>query len=157
MENTIEQEAQYLRQIFDRYDADKDGNLNAEEFGKLVNVFVKKMGDNKPVDLIIIKAGHTYYDTHSRGVLSFMDVYEWWSYSDRFKLFTGEPARLLHKGYQLFCAYARGKGGQMTFNDFERLLEDKKIAHKESTFDGIDRNDDGLVSFREFFDWLHWV
>ncbi len=162
-----DQEIIVLKQVFNKYDTDRDGYLGLDEFVKLVNALTLKLsedivgknknGTKKLIDPLIILAAHKYYDLDGKGTLTFAEVYKWWSSNNKFYLLVGEPARLLYKAYQLFCGYAQGKGGQMTFDNFELLLEHKNIGHQDNTFDRIDINEDGLVNFHEFFNWLKWV
>ena len=42
----------------------------------------------------------------------------------------------------------------MNFIEFENLIDEYNLHQKESTFDDMDKNDDGLMSFREFVNWF---
>ncbi len=64
----VEQEIIVLKQVFSKYDTDKDGYLNLDEFIKLVNILTLKSKDDiaglsrsggkKLIDPLIIKAAH---------------------------------------------------------------------------------------------------
>lgn len=45
----------------------------------------------------------------------------------------------------------------MSYSQFETLLENKNIPHDETTFDAHDANNDGMMNFYEFVRWLGWV
>ena len=159
-----ELELQFLRQVFRQFDTNETGHLQVDEFVKLIDALAKakafperSAAPSGSLDDSVIKAVFAYYDVNADGKLSFQEIYTWWTSPDRFRFFTGDQARLLKKAHQLFETYSVLNGGKcMTFSEFESLLSDKMIEHDESVFDHLDKDGDGLMSFREFAGWLNW-
>lgn len=152
-----DKELEFLKKVFNKFDTKKTGSLTAEEYTKFVKTLSKQIptleSDNQ-----ICEAIFASLDRDHNGVLSFDEIKQWWISHDKFKNFIGKRAELMKKARGLFLKYSGTtvKKG-MNFDEFEKLLSDHKINHDESTFDMIDKDEDGLISFKEFMDWLNWV
>lgn len=151
---TDTEEIKFLRQVFKNFD-NETGSLNPSQFVDLVRALAVHVKDIKDVDDYTIMSVHKYYDTDNDEKLSFQEVYSWWVSSNKFKLLSGVAAKHISKANRLYSSYASGT--QLTYNEFEELLEYLKLEHNELCFDEIDDNSDGLLSFREFCNWLNWV
>jgi Ca2+-binding EF-hand superfamily protein len=131
--------------------------LTSIEFNKLVLALAAHVKEIKHVDGYVIQSVHRYYDTDNDGKLSFDEFYIWWKYSDKFKLMHGDAGRHISKANHLYTSHAKSENNQLTYDEFEGLLHSLKVEHGEDYFDEIDKDGNGLMSFREFFDWLKWV
>jgi len=155
MENN-EKELEFLRQVFKKFDTHNTGYLDSDEFHNLIVGVAKQVTTLNHTDISTTEAAFAYYDRNRDGKLSFQEIYKWWISEKRFRFFMGDCAGLIKKARQIYKSYAKTSTKGMTFAEFERLLDDLKIQHEETAFDNIDTDDDGLVSFTEFFDWLKW-
>jgi len=151
-------EEDYFAQLFRKFAGDNN-YLTFEQFKKLIIALSKHESELnyvvKSLDCdYIIKAVFLYYSFNQYDKLSFEETYNWWISSDKYSFFSKKRSVLLVKAKRLYLSYT--KNNKMTYDEFANLLEHLKINQPENTFDNIDANEDGLVSFREFFDWLNW-
>jgi Ca2+-binding EF-hand superfamily protein len=110
--------------------------------------------ENILLDSAVINAVFMYYDTNNDSLLSFEELRVWWSSPKKFAIFTGDISQILKKARNLFLSHIGKDAKQMNFIEFENLIDEYNLHQKESTFDDMDKNDDGLMSFREFVNWF---
>lgn len=151
-------EEDYFGQLFKKFAKNND-HLTLEQFKNLIKALSKHEPElNYTIKSLecdyIIKAVFLYYCLDSYDKLSFQETYNWWISSNKYYFFSKKKSESLVKAKRLYMAHT--KNNKMTYDEFENLLEHLKINQPENTFDNIDKNEDGLVSFREFFDWLNW-
>lgn len=151
------QELDYLRQVFCKFDTDNSGYLNADQFVNLINALAEFTPELSRVpDPQVSRCVFAYYNTKLKGLLSFKEVYNWWVSPNRFYYF-GDKAGLVKKAYGLFKKYAVLNGDKgICYTEFESLLFDNQLDHDEGAFDKLDNDENGLMSFREFANWLGW-
>lgn len=149
-------EVEFLRQIFKKFDIDDTGYLEEKEFIKLMEVLKRHAEEITCMNERVAKAVFAYYDVNCDGRISFKELCNWWMSKERFnKFFVTKKCKLLVSTHEIFKKYAPN-GKTMTYTNFERLLGDLRLAHDEYTFDILDEDQDGLMNFREFIDWLKW-
>jgi Ca2+-binding EF-hand superfamily protein len=155
--NVETKEIEFLKKVFKKFDANNTGHLSADQYTKFVKTLSKQIPELE-IDAQICEAIFASLDKDRNGVLSFEEIRQWWVTHDKFKNFIGKRAELMKKARALFLKYSgtNVKKG-MNFSEFEKLLMDHKINHDESAFDLIDKDEDGLISFNEFIEWLNWV
>jgi len=147
-------EIDVLKSIFGAFDG-KTGYLTYKQF---VSFITALSAHEKELDIsepYTINSVYKYLDKDGDDKLSFSEVYKWWTMPKKYEFFSEKSSALINKANKLYSAHA--KNTKMTYEEFEQLLEYLKVDHQESTFDQIDKNEDGLMSFDEFFDWLGWV
>ena len=151
-------ELDYLKKAYEKYDVHNIG-LTSVEFSKLVLDLVPHVKELKHVDKYAIQSVHRYYDDDNDGKLSFDEFCIWWTSANKFKLMHGEAGKHISKANRLYTSHAKSNdnNNQLTYDEFEGLLHSLKVEHNIDYFDEIDKDGNGLMSFREFFDWLKWV
>jgi len=145
-----------LRSAFNRYDRDHTGSLSSSEFVLFLTRLGKHVKELKGVETSTAKAVFAFLDKDADGRMTFDEFCMWWldDASGRYGYFTGEKSRLLRKAYDLYSTHA--SSGGMTYHQFDNLLDQLGIEHTDYDFDALDENDDGVLSFPEFCEWLQW-
>ena len=105
----------------------------------------------------------------SAGVLTYEDFEGWWSSSTRFIYFRNESkSKAILKAFALMKKYGAAgdpkisgtkTGGGAFFlgsEGFAKMMKKLGRASDESSFESLDVDDDGKLSFRELFQWLDW-
>jgi len=152
-----DQELEYLREVFKRLNSDGSGNLSLKDFTDLINIFAKQVPEIEFLDTIVIDGVFSYFDIDHDKRLSFQEFYSWWISPNRFKFFIGDVARLMKKARQLYSTYSKKNNNKgISFKEFETLMEELEIPYNNDSFDNLDTNEDGLMNFPEFVDWLKW-
>lgn len=155
-----EDEIKILKGIFDRFDTPhkgvKSGFLDCNKFVSFITTLSGYVPTLKNVDNYVVKSVYKYLDKSGDGRLSFEEIKDWWLSPNKYTLFAGEYSESLTKANKLYSKYAV-TSSQLSYDEFERLLNSIGISHRESTFDEIDKDGDGLLSFGEFVDWLGWL
>jgi len=149
-----EDEINVLKNIFAEFDGDS-GYLTCNQFVSFITALSAYEKELKIFENYTINSVYKYLDKDGDDKLSFSEIYKWWTMPKKYELFSEKSAPLINKANKLYSSYS--KKSTMTYDEFEQLLEFLKVDHNESTFDQIDKNEDGLMSFDEFFDWLGWV
>lgn len=144
-----------LRAVFDRYDTESSDCLRLQQFILLVAKLGKYVPELKGVEFSVAQSAFTLFDRDGDKCLSFNEFKDWWLSEDRYSYFSGEKAKLLRKAYILYTRYTRGET-LMTLPEFSKMMESLGIRYKESDFDILDRNEDGVIDFNEFCRWLNW-
>lgn len=146
-----------LRSAFNKYDEDKSGSLSNSEFIMFLKRLGRYVNDLKGVEESTANAVFALLDKNADGRLTFNEFCTWWisDASEKYTYFTGDTAPLLRKAYNLYKLSTRGEG-RMSYNQFENLLDKLGIEHTDYDFDDLDQDEDGLLSFPEFCDWLNW-
>lgn len=160
--NVSDQEVDFLRKVFKKFDTLNTGYLNTLQFTKLIKTLARQVS-GIIIDNTICEAVFAYYDKDNNKRLSFEEIYSWWISRDKFKYFMEPKATLMKKARLLFTRYAiscstdNNSPNGMIFSEFESLLFDHNKHHDESAFDNIDIDEDGIISFTEFVHWLGWL
>ena len=106
----------------------------------------------------------------SAGVLTYDDFEGWWSSSTRFIYFRNESkGKSILKAFALMKKYgsahpkisgAKTSPSSGAFflesEGFAKMMKKLGRASDESSFESLDVDDDGKLSFRELFQWLDW-
>jgi Ca2+-binding EF-hand superfamily protein len=152
-----DQEIEVLRSVFKKYDTESIGKINLSQFILFVTRLSKYIEELHGIE--ISKAGVVFnlLDADRDGYLTFDDFLRWWDSTDGepYSFFIGEKSRLLEKAYNLYSNYT-STTGNMTYSQFENMMDMLDIPHTEDAFDDLDTDGDGLLSFSEFIDWLKW-
>ena len=141
-----------LRAIFNKYDTKKTGKMSLQQFTLLITQLGQHVYQLK--DTKFIKAPFALFDKDSDNYLNYNEFSNWWASKDRYSFFSGKKAVLLKKAYVLYTQYT--KDGVMTLSKFSEMMEFLGIAYSEVDFDALDKNEDGIINFDEFCQWLKW-
>ena len=150
-------ESTILRTVFNKYDVGHKGYLSIAEFVHLLTGLSKHVNELKGVEIQKAMAVFSLLDNDVDGKLSFSEFRQWWEKQNRYDVFCGEKAALLRKAYQLFSDYTKNSQDSLTFSGFSEMISELGLPEcDELSFDNLDLNYDGKLSFEEFCKWLHW-
>jgi len=151
------EEVEILKSVFNKYDTDKTGYLTPQQFTFLISRLGRHVKELKGVEFSTAQAVFGLLDTDGDKRLSFDDFVEWWRSEDseRYSYFADEKSKLLSKAYNLYSTYV-SETGNMTYLQFNNMMDELELDHGDYDFDILDTNDDGLLSFSEFVNWLNW-
>ena len=149
-----------LRQVFAKYDGDGDGFLSYEDFLKLIHALSLHIPELKGFEENTVRGVFELMDINHDGKLSYSEYERWWLMPQKYSYFMGGKANLLRKAYNLFHQYVQydeeTAERAMTLEQFQRMMFRLGIPFTEDMFDAIDTDEDGLVDFGEFCQWLNW-
>ena len=97
----------------------------------------------------------------SNHFLLYEDFEGWWSSSTRFIYFTDEEkGSLIVKAFGLMKSFGTRDPVNGTLfleaEGFSKMMRKLKKAVDDRTFESLDSDDNGRLSFRELFQWLGW-
>lgn len=144
-----------LRAVFNKYDTKGVGYLTLQQFILLITRLGKHVSQLRGTEFAEAQSAFALFDKDSDKKLSFSEFSDWWTSEDRYSFFSGEKAELLRKAYVLYSKYTQGEAA-MTISKFSEMMEALEISYSETDFDALDKNEDGLISFDEFCQWLDW-
>jgi len=152
----MEDDTTILLSVFNKYSTDKSDSLSLKQFVRLISRLGKHVKELQGVEFSTAQAVFAVFNKEHNGKLTFDEFEEWWksSDSDGYKYFTKDKSKLLRKAFRLYNKYTTD--GAMTFAEFENMMDELDLPHTELSFDLLDTDDDGLLSFGEFCEWLHW-
>ena len=142
-----------LRTVFAKFDEDKTGYLNKQQFTRFL-IKLSKYNPTVAIESDNINALFLLFDSDHDDKLSYDDFSRWWN-SGTLRV----PAELLSKAYSLYIDHSsqiRQGGRGMNINQFEEMMGRLRLRYQEEMFDQIDSNEDGLLTFDEFVKWLKW-
>ena len=129
--------------------------MTSAQFIRFLTVLSKHVDSLQSVEMEQTTAAFQLLAKDPSEGMSYNDFRRWWLSSDRYGYLIGEKAVLLRKAYQWYKINASSKG--LTHEEFRCMMERLNLKLSTSaTFDEIDQNCDGIVSFSEFCDWLKW-
>ncbi len=149
------EEIEALKVAFYAFDENYTGYLDINQFFNIVAAMGQDMHKFTNISNETMYAVFNYFDIDDDGHLSFNEVYGWWISNMRFSIFSGKKSELLVKAHDLYHKHTASS--KMRYNEFENMLEALGVEHRESIFDELDRDGDGLLNFTEFVDWLGWL
>ena len=144
----------------------------------------RKSGANSTIDPGVLAAVFAYYDNKSLGWLGINEVIKWWNDPCKLFIFSLKGGKVMKDAYEFFIHNSTKSDGIsmkvtdtgsvklgsvkitsmteyipriMTFSQFENFLDSHEISHNDTTFDQHDANEDGLLNFCEFVNWLGWI
>lgn len=160
-----------LEILFDRYDRNHDNVLDINEFVKLL-VHIQKKTDS-PIKDMTIEAAKAVFNLlisihkKNNSVLSFEEFVEWWLRDDKYEILVGKKSKKIIKAYKIFKEFSyihtneNGIREVMSPREFYEMNNafDDTITYEasEQVFDSIDNDGNGLITFKEFLDWLEWM
>lgn len=138
-----------LREAFELCDKEGRGYISPKRFSKMIRIFTE--GRLKPSEELA-KIIMIYFS----GVphLDFTHFSNWWNHPKKFIMFSDECSAHLVKAYGIYTTYTDGDA--LSYKQMKNLLIEFDIAITQSQFDKLDKNRDGHLNFREFWDWLKW-
>lgn len=123
------------------------------QFILMISKLSQRIKELEKIDIECIEA--VFYLIAGDSILDFGEFERWWLSGSKFFYFTDQDARgKLQKAYKLYRKYATDD--KVNLEGFLRLIGDLKLIGTPDDFDDLDVDDDGLLSFREFCDWLRW-
>lgn len=145
-----------LRSVFDKHDKGAKGYLTKLEFIVLIKRLTKHIKSLQNTNIKEeISATFSLFDKNGDGVMTFEEFKRWWYNKEKYSYFIGEKADLLKKAYSLYQHYSSRELG-MTLDELKTMLTELNIRYKLDDFERLDIDGDGIVSFKEFCEWLEW-
>lgn len=112
----------------------------------------------KNIDDELIKAFFSLIDVNCDGKIFFDEFVAWWrgeiSCRERFETFKPDKRELLRKAWRIFHRFSIGN--VVPYRKFEAMMGYLNVPYASIDFDLLDLNNDGVLSFSEFCDWLKW-
>lgn len=143
--------------VFNRFDKDMKGYLTRDEFYRFIqtlsSLFDKKMCISNEM---FSNALFDYLNTNGKHKLRYNDFLKWWSLSNekRYHFFVPDNKKKIIKAHRLYRYYTKSK--DMNYHEFMNMVAEMNLNYSDYDFDILDRDRDGLLSFREFCDWLRY-
>ena len=141
------------RQIFDICDRMHRGYIIPRHFA----TFLQLMTNGKVVPtrrqaeaFIVYQCGKTRF--------SYESFERWFESPHNFDMVASDKIVLLDKAYTLYHYYTN-KDSEMNYKQFIDMIHAEYKTHQMIGIDQVrllDRNEDGIISFKEFCDWLKW-
>lgn len=143
------------KRIFDKYDFDQSGTISPPEFREMVYELGYYLTDREFRMAILM------LDTDGDGHVSYPEFLKWWKTDDRFKKLqlSEEQYNLLQYCSTYFQYFDKDRSGVLEKAEFQVCHADLLRNHVtdapfEKCLASLDTNNDGLVSFNEYVDWL---
>lgn len=156
-----DRELSTLKKVFSIYSI-TPSNPRDEYFMNVIQVqkFLGELASYNPVlksvDDELVKAFFSLVDVNVDGKIFFEEFVEWWrgDSRERYEVFKPEKRELLRKAWRIFHRFSIGN--VIPYRKFEGLMGYLNTPHSSIDFDILDINNDGVLSFSEFCDWLKW-
>jgi Ca2+-binding EF-hand superfamily protein len=136
--------------MFDKYDTDGSGKINAKEFRNLTMDMGYYFTDEE------LEMQLRVFDTKTDGELEFKEVLEWYKTDARFKKALVGPSTLrkVEKLSIQFKKFDRDNSGEIDALEFNALYDALTkigfIGNKNDVRRQLDKTGDGKISFNEF-------
>jgi len=141
--------------IFDKYDTDKSGSIDASEFQNLVYQLGYALSQLE-IDLAL-----KLLDGDASGKLDKAEFKKWWANPKRWEELKLDSAGLENRSQvaSVFNAYDPKKTGFIGKTDFDKFYTDlvaSKLTKlsKQTFLEDLDANGDGKINFGEYVAWL---
>ena len=143
------------RVMFDKFDKDGSGTIDAGEFKFLVYDLGYFLNDTE------LKTGLQQIDSNGNGSIEYDEFKRWWSGTDRMEKLklSDEQLAARQKSVEVFQAYDKERKGFIDTKNFPafyyRLKESglTSLGQAECLND-LDGNGDGSIQFNEYMDWI---
>ncbi|TPX33581.1 hypothetical protein SmJEL517_g03565 [Synchytrium microbalum] len=143
------------RIVFDKYDVDRSGSIDAKEFRTLVYEFGYFLSDQE------LEMAVRILDVNGDGNISYEEFIQWWSKDQRFETLRLSPEDFenLNRAVKNFQKYDKNLSGVIDVKEFPALYKELS-AHGlttkglAATLEDFDSNRDGKVSFNEFIQYF---
>ena len=140
-----------LKAIFAKYS--EKGIMKKGQFILMISKLSQRIKELEKLEIERIEA--VFYLVAGDSILDFGEFERWWLSGSKFLYFTDhDKGSKLQKAYKLYRKYATED--KIDLEGFLRLVSDLKLRGTPDDFDYLDVDDDGMLSFREFCDWLRW-
>jgi len=140
------------QRVFEKYDEDKSGTIDAGEFKLLCYDMGHHLNDQE-VQLALGAIG-------TADKITYADFQTWWKTSDRFvKLEEAVHDPKVQQAIAYFQFFDKDKSGTIDQVEFKSLHADL-VKNQLTTHDynsalaTLDENNDGVIKFNEYMDWL---
>jgi len=140
--------------IFDKYDKDHSGTISTSDLKYLCEDMGHLFSDTE------LEVAIKLLDTSGDGQLSYDEFKKWWGSDSRFNNLQRSDAELasLQEAIQTFKHFDADKEGKLDKDEFKSLhnhLTSLGVHLKsvDDSFNEIDNDSSGHVSFNEFVDW----
>ena len=145
----------FTRVIFDKYDFDGTGSIDANE----LMYMCREMGHYMTPEEAVIAV--KVIDREGTGEISYELFHEWWSSEEKFQkvTFSQQMLAYLNAAITSFMAYDSDGNGTISRAEFSYLHQGLvgstyKTTTEQADWDAMDSNHNGSISFAEYRDWL---
>eukprot|EP01095_Lingulamoeba_sp_RSL-Kostka_P004497 TRINITY_DN15740_c0_g1_i1.p1 TRINITY_DN15740_c0_g1~~TRINITY_DN15740_c0_g1_i1.p1 ORF type:complete len:184 (-),score=81.61 TRINITY_DN15740_c0_g1_i1:102-653(-) len=144
------------KRMFNKYDVDGNGSIGTDEFKNLAYELGYFLDDD---DLAL---SLKLIDEDGSGEIELEEFANWWKSEDRFGQLqlSDEERETLCAAAQVFKTHDEDGSGNIDRDEFNSLHQDlviKGFTDKDidTCFMDLDPNNDGLISFKEYVEWLN--
>nr|XP_012553891.1 probable calcium-binding protein CML25 [Hydra vulgaris] len=142
-----------LKSLFNKYDVNGDECLDAKELASLLTTDIGLSEEQAETYIYILyKNGKTF--------ISFEEFQDWMNNNDNLKDVTDATRYYyLRKAIEMFQRYDSNDNFSLDREELRLLLLETggKEEHLEITLKQLDKDGNGLISFKEFLEWLNWT
>lgn len=142
------------RIIFNKYDKDQSGEIDAEEFKFMCMDLGHELTDEQ-LEMAVLKIDKT-----GSGKIPYDDFLEWWKEDERWEGLRLEDEELLQLSMLLteFQAFDANEDGVVDRAEFAEMYESLKAGGVEKDMDTVlaelDSNNDNKIVFNDYVEWL---
>jgi len=144
--------------MFNKFDADKSGHIDAGEFQQLCFALGYALSPGE------VTLALKVIDLDGSGQVDCKEFTKWWKNSRRWddlKL-DEETLGVRQAAAEVFNSYDPGKSGKLATTDFEQFHADlvkngMTTKDKDTCLADLDTSGDGAVQFNEYIDWLQRI
>jgi Ca2+-binding EF-hand superfamily protein len=147
-----DEEAQAMKrceELFEKYDADGGGDIDADEFGTLCYDMGLVFEDDADKKLVL-----TMLDTDGDGSVSLDEFKVWWM-ANKDSFFVQTYSENVKSAIYYFKKFDEDLSGELDQTEFVMMCKDMKWDAKSTAMSLVflDTDGDGLISFNEFLAW----
>ena len=138
------------REIFQKYDQDKSGEIDAEEFHAMCYDIGMVFEEDNERDLVM-----NLVDVDGDGEISFREFYQWWRKYKAENTGLPELTAEVKAAIHYFRYYDTDLSGKLDLDEFAKMCTAMGWSEDEmqESMLLLDSNNDGEISFSEFVAW----
>ena len=142
-----------LKSLFKKYDANNNRRLSTDELRQLLDEDLGLTSQEEQIYALLL-------DKDASGKISFVEFKDWFASGERFKSIDDNSRyQFMIAAVEKFKRYDLDKSGGIDLNEFRKMYEEfsGKPEEVDAVFKTHDKDNNGILSFYEFLEWLSCV